>query len=366
MAIKFVETDPTLYEKQLIEAYERLTNKTLQPADPERLLINLLAYALTITSINIDETGRQNLLAYASAEHLDALAEFYGIERLYPKPATCILRFSLSSALNYDAVIPAGTRVTPDGNIVFKTIEEVKIPAGNLSAQVQAECEIPGSAGNGYQVGQINKLVDVLSYDISVSNTTMTMYGADIEDDERFRERIRQSIERFTNAGSYGAYIYHALSAHQDILDVSVFSPQPGEVNVVFIMKDGELPDQSMIQLVQKYLSSEKVRPLTDMVCVSAPEVIQYDIDIQYYIHKKDETMAGIIQQKVQEAVNEFVAWTTSKIGRDILPEELISRVKPAGAYRVIVNSPSYIALQVNQIAKAQSINIIYSGLIED
>ncbi|WP_028844723.1 baseplate assembly protein [Thermodesulfovibrio thiophilus] len=366
MAIKFVETDPTLYEKQLIEAYERLTNKTLQPADPERLLINLLAYALTITSINIDETGRQNLLAYASAEHLDALAEFYGIERLYPKPATCILRFSLSSALNYDAVIPAGTRVTPDGNIIFKTVEEVKIPAGNLSAQVQAECEITGSAGNGYQVGQINKLVDVLPHDISASNTTMTMYGADIEDDERFRERIRQSIERFTNAGSCGAYIYHTLSAHQDILDVSVFSPQPGEVNVVFIMKDGESPDNSMIQLVQNYLSSEKVRPLTDMVYVSAPEVITYSINIEYYIHKKDEALAGLIQQDVEKAARDFAFWTGTKIGRDILPEELILRVKQAGAYRVIVNSPAYTALQQNQIAKADSFVLTYSGLMED
>lgn len=366
MDIKFVETDPQVYEIQLIEAYERLTGRTLQPADPERLLTNLLAYVLTVTAINIDDTGRQNLLAFARAEKLDALAEFYGVERLQAKPSICIIRFNLSEAINGDVVIPSGTRITPDGSLVFKTVSEAKIPPGILSVETQAICETTGSMGNGYQIGQINKLVDVLPYDISVTNTTMSMYGSDTEEDERFRERIRQSMERFSNTGSRGAYIYHTLSAHQDILDVSVFSPSAGQVNVVFIMKDGESPDNSMIQLVQNYLSSEKVRPLTDMVYVSAPEVITYSINIEYYIHKKDEALAGLIQQDVEKAARDFAFWTGTKIGRDILPEELILRVKQAGAYRVIVNSPAYTALQQNQIAKADSFVLTYSGLMED
>ena len=366
MAIKFVDTDPLLYERKLIEAYEQITGRTLQPADPERLIINLLTYALTITAINIDETGRQNLLAYARGEYLDALAEFYGVTRLSARPAMVTLQFALSSPLEYDAVIPAGTRVTPDGNIIFKTVAEVKIPAGELSVEVQAECETAGSAGNGFSIGQINKLVDVLPYDISVSNITMSMYGADVEDDERFRERIRLSIERFTNAGSRGAYIYHTMNAHQDILDVSVMSSQPGVVNVYFILKDGELPDTQMIEQVQRYLSDEKVRPLTDLVMVSAPEVVSYNIDITYTIHKKNEALVSIIQEGVAKAVEEFVLWTSSKIGRDVMPEELIARLKEAGTYRVTINSPSYIELQANQIAKVQSISIIYQGLSED
>ena len=47
MDVRFVETDPTYYESLLIDTYERITERTLYPADPERLLINLQTYAST-------------------------------------------------------------------------------------------------------------------------------------------------------------------------------------------------------------------------------------------------------------------------------------------------------------------------------
>jgi phage-related baseplate assembly protein len=364
--IKFVITDPLYYEQELIKTYEALTDRTLQPADPERLIINLIAYAMTVIAINIDESARQNLLAYAEGEKLDALAEFYGIKRLQARPAQTILRFSIDTPLNFDVIIPKGTRATPDGNLMFATIEEAKIPAGQLFIDVQAECETPGLIGNGYQIGQIKQLVDPIPYLTSVSNITMSMYGADVEDDERFRERIRLSIERFTNAGSRQAYEFWTKTAHQDIEDVSVYSSSPGVVNVVFILKDGALPDTTIIELVRNFLSDEKIRPLTDKVIVSSPEVIEYDISFTYYINRNDEAKVKFIQNEVEKAVKDFVLWTKIKIGRDILPEELIRRVKEAGAYRIDLSSPTYQKLEINQVAHARNIIITYGGLIED
>ncbi|MDQ7081766.1 MAG: baseplate J/gp47 family protein [Aquificota bacterium] len=112
--MSFTITDPTYYEEELIKTYETLTKRTLQPADPERLLVNLLTYALTLDAINIDLTGKQNLLAYAKGENLDKLAEFYGIKRLPPKPAVTTLRFSTDQPLGFDVVIPKGTKATAD------------------------------------------------------------------------------------------------------------------------------------------------------------------------------------------------------------------------------------------------------------
>lgn len=364
--LKFIDTSPIIYEQKLIEAYEKLTGRTLYPADPERLIINLIAYAMTVTAINIDESARQNLLAYAEGDKLDALAELYGITRLPAQPARTTLRFSIDAPLNFDVVIPAGTRATADGNIFFATQYEAKIPAGQTSVDVEAICSETGAAGNGFQIGQINRLVDPLPYVSSVSNVTMSMYGTDIEDDDRFRERIRISIERFTNAGSRGAYIFHTKTVHQDIDDVEVFSPAPGQVKVLFLMKGGLIPSQDMIQAVQSYLSGEKVRPLTDQVFVSAPDVVYYDISLTYYIHKKDSTLQQVIDTAVKNAVNEFALWTRTKIGRDILPEELIKRVKEAGAYRVIVQSPTYQELAISQVAQARNISILYGGTVED
>ena len=364
--IKFITTDPLYYEQELIKSYEDLTGRTLQPADPERLIINLIAYAMTVTAINIDESARQNLLAYAKGDKLDALAEFYGLTRLQASKARTTLRFNTGSPLNFDVVIPKGTRATPDGNIVFSTINEGKIPAGQTFVEIEAECETPGIAGNGYQIGQINRLIDPIQYVLSVTNTTMSIYGADIENDERFRERIRLSIERFTNAGSKQAYEFWTKSVHQDIEDVRVYSETPGQVNICFILKDGAMPDSQMVSLVQEMLSGEKIRPLTDQVIVSPPLIIYYDIDFTYYINRKDEAKVGLIQREIQKAVDDFILWTKTKIGRDIIPEELIRRLKNAGAYRLSLSSPSYRQCMHNEVAHQRVVSITYGGIVED
>jgi len=366
MDIKFVETDATYWEGVLIDAYENITQRPLYPADPERLLINLQTYASTLLAIAINETAKQNLLAFATGPYLDALAQFYGIQRLPARKAQTILRFSLSEPLNFDVVIPAGTRVSAGGDLYFATLQEAKIPAGSLFVDVLAECSEAGTKGNGFSPGQIKDLMDPLPYVDSVSNITMSLYGADEEDDERFRERIRLSIERFTNAGSKQAYIYHTLSAHQDIEDVEVYSPAPGQVKVIFTMKGGNIPDASMLSLVRDYLSSERVRPLTDQVLVSAPEIVYYDIDLTFYANKKDASKLSFIQSAVEKAVNDFIAWTKSKIGRDILPEELIRLVKQAGAYRVDLALPTKHELTIEQIAHAQNVTVRYGGLADD
>jgi phage-related baseplate assembly protein len=366
MDIKFVETDATYWEGLLIDAYEKITQRTLYPADPERLLLNLQTYASTLLAIAINETAKQNLLAYATGQYLDALAEFYGVQRLPARKAQTILRFSLAGHLSFDVVIPAGTRASAGGDLYFATLQEATITAGSLFVDVPAECNEPGIKGNGFSPGQIKDLMDPLPYVASVSNITMSMYGADEEDDERFRERIRLSIERFTNAGSKQAYIYHTLSAHQDIEDVEVYSPAPGQVKVIFTVKGGNIPDASMLSLVRDYLSSERVRPLTDQVLVSVPEVVSYDIDLTFYVNKKDAPKLSFIQSAVEKAVNDFIAWTKSKIGRDILPEELIRLIKQAGAYRVDLVSPTRQELTIEQIAHAQNVSIRYGGLVDD
>jgi len=147
---------------------------------------------------------------------------------------------------------------------------------------------------------------------------------------------------------------------------VNVFSPSAGVVKVVFILQDGQIPNTDMINTVQNYLNDEKIRPLTDQVFVEAPQVINFDIDFTYYILKDYEQLQTQIQEQVQQAVNDYVLWQKTKIGRDILPEELISRLKNiAGVYRVNVTKPTYTQLNQDQIAVAQNVSIAYGGVID-
>ncbi len=86
------------------------------------------------------------------------------------------------------------------------------------------------------------------------------------------------------------------------------------------------------------------------------------------------------VQSAVTNAVNEYVAWQSGKLGRDIVPDELISRIIGAGAKRCVITTPVYTVLQdgtiptnydpdtdlpltVPQIAKCTSITLTYGGI---
>jgi len=353
------EIDIPKEKTYLREKWKQLTGVYPLPSYPEDNILDIILYRDILLIEYVNERFLSQFLAHAKGEDLDRLAEFYGIKRLPPRPAITTLRFTLSS----NTTIPKGTKVASKTGVIFETVQTV---SGDTQVEVQAKATEPGTVGNGFLPGEISILLDPIEGVLKVENITISTGGADTEDDERFRERIRLSLERFSNAGSKEAYIYHTKTAHQDIEDVSVFSPSPGIVKVVFLLSGGKLPDPQMIDLVKKHLNDEKVRPLTDKVIVSAPTVVNYDINLTYYIHRKDSALVSQIQQRVNQAVQDFINWTKAKIGRDVLPEELIRRVKEAGAYRVEVQSPQYTQISQDQVAHGRSVQVNYGGLVDD
>ena len=360
---QFVKYDSQeIYRSILTRAEEQLGRK-IHPADPINLLVSLLAYLVSVQNFQINDAANQNLLAFARGEALDKLGELLGVKRLPAAPARTTVRFYIDSPKNFPVVIPQGTEVTPDQKIFFKTVKEAVIQPGETFVDVEAVCETPGVVGNGFQPGQINLLVTPLPYVVKVENTTMSLYGSDEEDDERLRERIRIAPEKFSNAGSKGAYIYWAKTAHQDIADVSVFSPEPGKVTVVVLMKNGQIPSDEVISLVRETLNDEKIRPLTDLVEVKAPKVITYDVNLTYYIRKDFIPLQQSIDRQVKEKVEQFVKETKSRIGCDVNPSRLIDLIMGVkGVKRVEVDSPGFIPVGVDSVGQANKVTVNYGG----
>ena len=78
----FVSNDPTARVADFIARYQADTGKILYPAQPERLLIDLIAYADANLRAAIQYAGEQNLLAYAEGAALDNLGAFFNVTRL--------------------------------------------------------------------------------------------------------------------------------------------------------------------------------------------------------------------------------------------------------------------------------------------
>ena len=353
-------------ETAVIATYEAVARVTLQPGDPVRLFLESLAYVLSVQNGLIDLAGRQNLLAYARGGHLDHLGAPMGVSRIRPQPARTTVRFEVDEPLAFDVPIPAGTRVTTQsGGIMFATLAGAVLPAGALSVETSAKATEPGASGNGLLPGQICRLVDPLPYVTRVSNVATTLSGCDEEGDERFRERIRMAPESFSVAGPNGAYEARVRAVSGDIAAVSVTSPTPGVVDVRFVLTDGELPDAAMIEEVENALTPKDVRPLTDKVLVGPPETVDYALAGKWFLSSSDTTLLSSITRAVDAAVEGYRLWQRSKPGRDINPDELVARLKAAGAKRVELAEPAFRRLAETEIARETSVSMAFGG-VED
>ncbi|BFH19654.1 baseplate J/gp47 family protein [Paenibacillus melissococcoides] len=364
--IEFVSVDPTKIRNDIITVYEAIAKKKLFPGDPVRLFLLSVADIIVQQRIVINQTAKQNLLRYAQGDYLDHLGAMVETERLEAAPAMTTVRFHLSSPRPEAVLIPAGIRVSPGGELFFATTTVGEIKSGALYVDVSCHCLTPGRAGNDFIPGQINTLVDPLPWIDRIENITESSGGTDREDDDRYRERIYASPERFSVAGPTGAYEYWARSAHKDIQDVLVWSPAPVEVEIRVLMQGGEMPTEDIISAVSEACNDKRVRPLTDRVTVLAPDVVSYDVDLTYWIDSRDATDAAAIQAKVQQAVTGYVEWQKARIGRNIIPSELIRAVMNAGARRVAVKSPAHTIIDKTQVAIAGVPKVTYGGLEDD
>ena len=91
---------------------------------------------------------------------------------------------------------------------------------------MRALCTENGVDGNELLPGQVNVLVDLIPYVESVSNTTKTSGGADLESDESLAERIFLAPSGYSVAGPDDAYKYWTKTYSQTIGDVKVTSPR--------------------------------------------------------------------------------------------------------------------------------------------
>jgi phage-related baseplate assembly protein len=357
----FVNTDAAEIYNTVMEWLMGSVNEPLYPGDERRIYGEALVFVLVNVYHEMNDTAKQRTLQYARGVVLDALGERVGTKRLEPAPAYDTFRFTLSAPQSQNIIIPAGTRITPDGSIYFATKETAVIPAGETFRDVLAVCTTAGSDYNNMAAGTIKTLVDLIPYVASVSNLKGTTGGDDgepytTEGDDRFRERIRLAPSSFSVAGPLAAYRYYALSADPDIIDVNISSPTANNIVIVPLMEGGTIPDEDTIQKV-KDVFADDIRPMTDIVTVKAPEQVTYDINIKYYCTLDNEADAITIVEGEGGALEQYQAWQCGALGRDINPDQLKKSILAPkngseAVERVDIVSPVFTELDVDKVAK--------------
>jgi len=332
-APEFISNDLATITAEINALYQDSAGVTLFPSQPEQTILNIFAYREGLLRAKVQYLWEQNLVDYAIGINLDNLGALLGVTRNDASAATCTLQFDIITG-HGGVTIPAGTRVgSTDGQKIFRTVTATTIPVGTYTALVQAESTIEGTSSNGFIIGSLSNLLDPLAFVTAVSNTNVTAGGADIEDDDTLRTRIRLAPNAFSNAGSYGAYRFFALSANANIIDVAITSPIAGQVNIYPLMVDGSTTPQQVLDQVYATCNADNVRPLTDTVIVDAPTVINYDIVADLTIY--NTAIGSDVQAAAIAALQAFADLRRKTLGQDITDSQVIKQIQIDGVYKV-------------------------------
>lgn len=178
-----------------------------------------------------------------------------------------------------------------------------------------------------------------------------------LEDDTSLRLRTQLAFEGLSVAGPRSAYIFHALSAHPDVADVSVVSPQPANVTVTILSRNGQgEAEENLLNVVRAKLNDDDIRPIGDRVIVQSAVIQSYEIRAKLYLYRGPE-----YEPIKAAALKKLTAYTKEKhrLGRDISLSGIYAALHLEGVQRVELISPTAdIVLPSSKSAYCTAINL--------
>lgn len=213
----------------------------------------------------------------------------------------------------------------------------------------------------GADLDNLAALLGVTRQQIAPANPA-TGAAAIFEDDAALRRRVLLAPDSYSVAGPASAYVFHALSADADVLDASAINPRPGEVTVTILSRSGVggAPSPEVLDAVEALLSSDGIRPLTDLVTVAGAASVDFDIDAQLVLYPGPDQQ--LILATAEAALDQLLQ-SSRRLGRDITRSAIIAALHVGGVQNVILNSPvSDVAVDLTQIANVGARAVSVAG----
>jgi len=215
---------------------------------------------------------------------------------------------------------------------------------------------------SGSDLDQIGANYGVARLTITPADNTKTPPApAVMEADTAYRDRIRLSLYSRTTAGPVNQYRFYALSADPDVLDVSITSPNPGDVVIAVLSRTGSgVPAQPVLDAVMAVCNADDVRPLTDHVLVQAATIIDYSVAAALTVYPGPDPVT--VQANALQAVTDYCA-AHHALGHDITRAGLIAAATVTGVQNVTLTTPAAdLVVDDLHASYATAINVTVSG----
>jgi len=192
-----------------------------------------------------------------------------------------------------------------------------------------------------------------------------------MEDDETYRQRLALAPESWSTAGPVGAYLFWALSASGDVLDVAVYSEDEGvclapRIRVVILPRDELSVDEktALVATVKEALSRIRLRPLGDLVTVELATDLPFNINAVLKI--RQGASADIVKAEAEKRIRQYCSGRLRWIGDDVPgPIWLIGRRMRLGTIAAAALGTDANVVEVSLSEPAGDVNPPHAGYTE-
>lgn len=162
------------------------------------------------------------------------------------------------------------------------------------------------------------------------------------ENDDVFRERIQLSWSKLSVAGPRNAYRYFSRSADADVLDAEAYGPsthgEPGRVKVYVLSRTGNgAAPSKLVDIVDRALSADDVRPLTDYVTVESAVIAPYNITAVLEVPEGPDRQT--VYDLALSTLENYVS-LAHRVGNQIPISAIYAALHQPGVARVVLDDP--------------------------
>lgn len=348
--LHYVQADADTIWREMMNVYYEEGGDVLYPGDEKEMLLRAVqAYAMAICA-KVDNALKMDTLTYATRDYLKEYGLKQGCVYIDAVAAEADVEITME-ATGYARTLDKGTVLTADGVVLWETKEDIELTGTAQTITATIVCQTAGVIGNGLLAGTEMQFMEGLEGLNSCVTTGDASGGTDAEEEEAYRERIRNFGLSTVTTGPSARYEAEAMAVSSQILDAAAIRDAPGEVGVYLIFAEGAAK-AAIMQTVTQALSAETVRPLTDQVTVREATPVAYTLNVTVYYSQ----YAGI-GDDVAAAISDYQAWQDQTIGRAFNPDRLIAMLYQAGCDRVQFqegsgmggDAPTYTEIEPNE-----------------
>ena len=326
--LHYLTYDPEEVWNEMIINYVNAGGDILYPGDEKEMLLRSVQADIVQIFAAVDNALRMQTLRYAVGPYLDVIGELRSCERILASPARATVTITTNATGKTD-VLQAGDTMTADGMVFYALVEDFILTGYQQTETVEVVCTEEGSIGNGLTAGAEMGLSISNEGINSIIVATDASGGNEEEEDDVYRDRIREYGLASITTGPYQQYEAVAKAVSSEIVDARALNLTGGSVGVYLIFAH-QTGKQAIMNAVLAALSPDDVRPLTDSVSVLEATDVEYILDVQYECDGSSATTAAI-----GKAATEYQEWQDNVIGRAFNPDRFMAMLYQAGCTRV-------------------------------